>query len=260
VALTVPLLIDPNDVILRMQVNASLDGVFEAISSAVAGAQLAVQALLDGKLTLEPRTNLFFLDSDAFSGIQPGGMFRLEMPSGFIRTDTPPIIIFSDAWNLPEPEAADPTLYKIDNQRGYIMMDACTYADQYVQVQCVTGFNASVPIPAFTGVIAAYDPTVTYAPGTAVTAAGMTYLCIAATIGNTPPNVLFWTPVQYGPEVIPSPVYEAIMSYVPVIFDASQTTNRNQEALPQYKKAADHAAMMLKPYMRLRGFSFRPLN
>jgi hypothetical protein len=260
VALTVPLLIDPNDVILRMQVNASLDGVLEVITSAIAGAQLAVQALIDGSLAFQARTNLFFLDSEAFSGLQPGGFFRLEIPSGFIRTDTPVVITFDDTWTLANAEVADPTLYSIDYLRGYILMDAVTYADQYVQVACTTGFNASVPTPAFTGPATTYDPTVSYLAGAAVMAAGMTYVCIAPTTNNTPPNVLFWTPVQLGPEVIPSPVYEAIMSYVPTIFDASQTTNRNQEAQAQYKKAGDHAMMLLKPFMRLKGFSFRPNN
>ena len=80
-ALSMPLYVSPSDVILRMQLNAALDGVIQVVSQAIMSAELMVQGLLDGNFIRQSQDCMFQLDSQAFSGIQPGGLFRVELPA-----------------------------------------------------------------------------------------------------------------------------------------------------------------------------------
>lgn len=260
--MAMPLFIPASAVSLRMQLQDTLPGVTDAIASAIQGAELQIEAQLGSKLTYRNVDCRFFLDRTAFSGMQPGGLFRLEIPSGFVRTDEQMTVTYDSRWNLPFAEPVDPTLMVLDDSRGYLLVDACQYANKYVRVQCSTGYKDSVPTPSFTGTAAPYNNATTYSPGTAVTIVvngqTVTYLCIASTTGNTPPNATYWTLVTFAPEAIPDDLAEAILSYVPSIFDATQNTNRDPQAQPQYKKAAEMAYLLLKPYLRFEGFSLRP--
>lgn len=261
-SLIMPLYVNHDDVVLRMQVNGDLAGVKDVIDSAIIGAQIQVQALTQSKLEVTAQDSVFQLDSGAFSGIQPGGVFRLELASGFIRSDSPVLVTFDSRWNLPDPTTADPVTYKVDLKRGYVLMDARIYADKFVRVQCSTGF-AVLPVPTYTGTPAAYDSLTAYTVGNAVSFGGKVYVATDSSTGATPvvAGVVssHWTVVVLTPEQLPTEVYEAIMSYVAVVFDSSQTTNRNQEEEPQAKKAFDRAQLILGPYLRMKGFSFRPM-
>lgn len=230
--LAMPLFVSVADVIQRMQLNADLPGITDVVSQAIMGAELQIEALLDGQITRKTHDCMYYLDSDAFSGIQPGNMFKLEVPSCFIRRDTPPTISYSSVTSFEQYgvlsngfndsdgpfgnfTSVDMSFVKIDYDRGYVYMAANRHGNRYIRLQCDTGFE----------------------PGTNT---------------NSSNTVI---PM----EQIPQALYEAILSYVPTIFDSSQTTNRNQEAQPQYEKAADHARMLLKNYVKMNGFSFRPL-
>jgi hypothetical protein len=60
-------------------------------------------------------------------------------------------------------------------------------------------------------------------------------------------------------EPIPNAIYEAIMSLVPMVFNAQQSTNRSDKAKEQYQTLTDHANVLLQPYMRTQGFTFRSI-
>jgi hypothetical protein len=60
-------------------------------------------------------------------------------------------------------------------------------------------------------------------------------------------------------EPLPDALYEAIMSLVPMVFNAQQTTNRSDEAKNQYVTLTDHANLLLQPYVRTQGFTFRSI-
>jgi hypothetical protein len=49
------------------------------------------------------------------------------------------------------------------------------------------------------------------------------------------------------------------MSLVPMVFNAQQTTKRSNEAKSQYQTLTDHANLLLQPYMRTQGFTFRSI-
>jgi hypothetical protein len=90
---------------------------------------------------------------------------------------------------------------------------------------------------------------------------GTVYAALGAVPTNTdPPNATYWQVVLILIEQVPQAVYEAIMAYVPVVFDEGQTTNRKDEAEKQYKKASDHSMQLLRNYLRLKGFSFRAFS
>lgn len=264
-SLSMPLFVNPDDVILRMQLSAELTGINEVVSSGIIGAQLHVQRVLDGKFSRQSQNCMFHLLNDSFSGIQPGGVFRLEIPSGFIRRDTAVVVSYStNDTPFGDFEVISTSEYKVDYDRGYILLSA-EYGNSYVSVQCATGFeDGTTPWPIVD--VGAYDSAVEYAVDQKVVYNGAVWECIATKYVESPiadafppSDLLHWS-LSYVPmEAIPVELYEAILSMVPVIFDAAQTTNRNAEAESQYKKAADHAGLLMQPFMRTMGFSFRPV-
>jgi hydrogenase maturation factor len=62
------------------------------------------------------------------------------------------------------------------------------------------------------------------------------------------------------PEDIPDWLGEAIMAYVGLVLDVSQTTSRQGDAMNLYKRAGDHATAILTPHLRRRGLTFRPIG
>lgn len=257
-SLNIPIFVTPSDVITRMQLDGTLDGIQEVVTSGIIGAQLHVERILGGSLHRKAQDCLFFLDGSAFSGLQPGGVFRLEIPAPFIRRDVSPTITTSDA-PFGSFTAIDSTLVKVDYDRGYVLVDA-SYADTYVKVQCATGFEdgTTTPFP-ITG-LTAYDNDQVYAVGDKVVFDGVAYVCIEATVaGQDPTDTVKWSPAYVPTEQIPVEVYESILALVPMVFNANQTTNRSNEAEKQYKTLTDHANSLLQPFLRTKGFSFRPV-
>lgn len=258
------------DVTDRLQTNSDLPSYTTVMTSAILGAQTQVESLLGSKLSLKTWTNVLFqLDSDAFSGIQPGGVFRLELPSGFVRNDPdnyPITINFGTTWLLPDTAVADPTLYQVDYERGYILMDAITYCDAFVQVTFTSGFlPSSIPTPPVNNTPANWSSVVEYEPGNGVIwTDSQVYVCLVQNT-NQPPftgptfNSTDWALVVFGPEQLPNEIYEAIISMVPAIFDNSQVTNRNSEAESQARKNADRVLLLCRSFVRFKGFSIRAM-
>ena len=313
--LTVPLFVTPEDVIERMQLNPDLDGMRDIVLSALVGAQIKIESLLGYTLEIKAQDCIFQLDSESFSSMQPGGVYRLELPGGFIRNDIPFAMTVGDDWKLTNLETADVGDFKTDSTRGYVLVDATgegdeSYHDSYVRIQCTTGFYPCVPnspatVWAYNGsyvegdwvgdginptlykciqdnvgallsdatcwsipTASPWDDTVTYVIGDFVSDLGVLYLCLVSNLDSKPPSPISggnfpspnWATMAFGAEEIPSPIYEAIMSYVGSVLDIGQTTNRSDQAEKQYKKATDHANLILRQYLRLKGFSFRPLS
>jgi hypothetical protein len=264
--LSMPLFVDPADVILRMQLSSDLSGVEDIVRSGIIGAQLHVERILNGKLSRQVQDCQFYINADAFSGIQPGGMFRLEVPSGFIRSDADMVVTASQPTDFTANtgpfstfEAVDADYMEVDASRGYVLLDAATYPDRYVRVQCETGFeDGTVPLPVTN--IDPFDADTAYTAGNQVVYNGVVYTCVVSTIaGTVPSDLTVWTPSYVPMEQIPMALTEAIIALVPMVFNQSQTTKRSNEAKEQYKVASDHAAMLLQSYVRTRGFTFRPL-
>lgn len=260
--LTMPLFVTPADVILRMQLSADLTGIDEVVASGIIGAQLHVERIIDGHLGRRSQNCGFFIDSEAFSGIAPGGLYRLEVPSGLVREDAPQVVTVSNGQlfgPFAEYEAIDTSLMKFDYRRGYLYVDAATYGDYHVKLQCETGFeDGTRPLP-ITG-LPAWSGVVQYGVGDKVQFSGLAYECISPPpVGTVPISLAFWAPAYVPMEPLPAAIYEAILSLVPMVFNSNQTTNRSDDAKNQYLLMTDHANLLLQPYVRTQGFTFRSI-
>jgi hypothetical protein len=214
------LFVTPQKVYERMQISDDLEGVETAVKSALQGAQEHVQAVMPADLQIRTWDLYFFLDLDAYSGIQPGNRFILELPSFFIRQDMALVVEVSDTWG--GTVTAIPVGQRFVNfEKGQLLIDN-SYGDKYVHVTCTTGFLED-----------------------------------AVLVAEDIPNGIT---EERGIEPIPDWLTEAILSYVAVVFDSSQTTNRSRDASETYKKAGDHAMAVLSPHLRKKGFAFRALN
>jgi hypothetical protein len=73
-----------------------------------------------------------------------------------------------------------------------------------------------------------------------------------------PPTIAgYWVLAIVPMDPIPDAIYEAIMALVPMVFNANQTTNSSKEAKAQYQVLTDHANLLLQPFTRTQGFTFR---
>jgi len=260
--MNMPLFVDPQDVILRMQLSADLTGIIDVVSSGIMAAQLHVERVIDGKLARQSQNCGFFIDAESFSGIAPGGLYRLEVPSGLVRQDVPQVVTSSyGAINGPFSDSYAPLdtgLMKFDYNRGYLYVDAATYANHHVKLQCDTGYeDGTRPLP-IAG-LPSYAVGTTYQPGDVVEYNGAAYRCIATITGTAPPVAAYWAVAYVPQEPIPDAIYEAIMALVPMVFNAQQTTNRSEDAKSQYVTLTDHANLLLQPYARTQGFTFRSI-
>jgi len=242
-----------------MQLDPNLAGTLDVVKRAISSAQLQVESLLHSKLGLVQQDSQFFLDSQAFSGIQPGGYFRLELPSGFVDPTTL-VVTYGNSWLSNTYVSADNTIYQLDAAKGYLLMDAPTYRDAYVRVQCTTGFAPNVPTPAFAGLPSPYDSTVQYVTGAVVTFQGTVFVAVQSSLGASLTDQTNWTPVTYAPAALPQDLYEAVVALVPSVVISSQINSTDgASALGNANIDVARAHRLLEPYIRLKGFSFRPL-
>lgn len=146
----------------RMAINPELEGVDEAVESAVRAAQLRIESEYDSKLGRLSNADTFHLDAESFSGLQPGGMFRLMLRNAFVFVDpTHPLVVKSgDKWNLCS-DVVDPSLYEIDLLRGILKVDADALQDKYVKVEYTSGFESASQVPDWVAeAILGYTPVV----------------------------------------------------------------------------------------------------
>lgn len=256
-----PLFVDPQDAILRMQLSADLTGITEVITSGITGAQLHVERIIDGRLARRAQNCLFFLDAESFSGIVPGGAYRLEIPSGLVRQDVPQVVSASTgtvSGPFTDYNAVESSLMRFDYERGYLHLDA-TYGNYHVRVGCDTGYeDGTRPLPVEG--LPAWEDTVAYAIGDQVAYTATAYTCTAVPpVGTLPTDPAFWTVALVPQEPIPDAIYEAILALVPMVLNANQTSNRSSEAQKQYVTLTDHANLLLQPYVRTRGLTFRTM-
>lgn len=129
----------------RMAIPADLD-ISDNLESALIAAQLRIEEFLDSQLDKKVHSTIFQLDSDSYSGIQPGGLFRLYLRTGFVR-DTPALTVsVSGAWNGAYNPIA-PTDYYIDKIRGILYVDAGKYKNQFIKADYTGGFEKASQLP-----------------------------------------------------------------------------------------------------------------
>jgi hypothetical protein len=276
-AAVIPLFVDPEILIDRMQLDSGITGVLPEVQKALLRSQLYVESKLGGTLTRRTWDSMFYLDGEAFSGIQPNGLFRVELPTGCVRRDTPVTVRTSEqavVCNLPDwgrsvdfsegafgpLTEADPALYRLDYNRGYLMMDAKRYRNRYIQVVFESGFEPGTnPAP----VVAQpeYDPAITYQKGDEVQYLGTAWVAQLKDLTGIAPDVTGtgWAIKTIPMEGLPGNINEAILTYAPTILDAQTSKDRAAERSEKFNLADNYIQELLDPYRRYLGFSFRAI-
>jgi hypothetical protein len=234
------LLVNYEDVYTRMQLETQLAGLAADINSAIIGAQLHLQTVLESNFDLHTYNALFLIDDEAFSGVRPNNMFRLELPTGLISKATPPVVTYGSAFDLSDQAALPPAQIRVDYDRGYIELQA--------PLDCSISTNRLAYLSAGLGTTAQ------------IVDVSDCYIQVLFTAGfagevldetEDPPTIV--TPA----DPIPDWLYEGILSYTPVIFNISQTTNRSDAAGKVYATAGDSAMAVIAPYLRKKGLAYR---
>jgi len=228
------------DVKTRMALSPNLVGVDPFIQSGITAAYLYVKGEMDSDFDQQVRTEQFYLDESMNGGITPNGFWRLRTVSGLIDLTQPFVVIYSDSWDMSDPVAVPSNQIKIDPQKGVISIPhapgnfgsrirsaleeqsgAGLQRGKFVQVTYTAGFIATLNPPPDPLPNPVPDPTYTITP--------------------TPPDWLV----------------EAILAYVPAVFEFQQPTNQAAKG-EQYKQRSDavaHVNDVLEDYSRT-GLSF----
>lgn len=137
------LLVSLEKAAVRMQMNLQIGEVAAVLTSAIQGAQAQIEGVMMTSLGYQTHSRLYYLDVDAFSGIQPGGAFRLEAPSYFIRQSDSLTLTAGDGMSLENAALIPETEYFVDYEKGQILLNSKYYKDKFVRLQCSTGFKAA---------------------------------------------------------------------------------------------------------------------
>lgn len=142
----------------RMGINLDLD-VDEALTSAIHAAQFRVEQFLDSKLAEQDHTSVFQLDSESYSGIQPGGLYRLYLASGLVAASPTPVLSYGSVWNIMD-NTIPSTDYRFDLIKGVCYVDN-KWSDYFVTITYTTGYAKAADLPGWLSeMILAYAPVV----------------------------------------------------------------------------------------------------
>lgn len=186
----------------RMAIASDTLGIDPAVESAIKAAQLRVEAVLDSSLERREYTDVFHLDPEYFMDVTPGGLMRMQLSTGLLRSDVPIEVLTGRAWNTCT-EPLDTALSSLDPVRGILSVDRQALQGMYCKVSYSAGYGAQ--------------------------------------------------------DTLPEWLVEAISSYIPLVWNLGQPTNRSAEAEAQARLSAEHAEAILSRYHRNIGFTFRPV-
>lgn len=145
----------------RMAINPDLAEVNPAVESAIRAAQLRIESEYDSKLDRMQNSDTFFLDSESFSGMRPGGVFRLQLKNAFVFIDSthPFVVKKGSKWNDTS-EVVPESDYRLDKDRGILVVDE-EHKESFVTVEYTSGFvDASETLDWVAEAILGYAPVV----------------------------------------------------------------------------------------------------
>lgn len=158
--MTQALMVTVADAKARMALPSDTLGLNAAVESAIRAAQLRIEAELDSTLDRASYSDVFYLDPEYFMDVTPGGLLRMQLRTGLVRSDVPVQILFGRTWNTCT-EPGDTELMKLDLERGILSVDRPAYQGLYCKVSYDAGFSAIDPIhPWLAEAIKAYIPVV----------------------------------------------------------------------------------------------------
>lgn len=149
-------IVSVEDVKTRMGLPDNLLEADDAIESALISAEEYISGIMDSALQYSTgRVDTFLIVKGNFPVI-PGGMFRLRLRQAFVESGSEVITVGSSPSEL---SALDSTAYRIDLERGIVMIDA-SYVGQYIEVTYNAGYQEGTTIPDWLR-----EATLAYIPG-----------------------------------------------------------------------------------------------
>lgn len=143
--MTSKLFIRLEDIKERMSINPELEGVDDSLESAIIAAQLRIEAFLDTNIDKKTNADTFYLDKDSYSGVQPGGLFRLYLRNGLVQDSPAFTLSYGSTWNGIA-TAIPITDYFVDAVRGICYVDN-KWGDFYLKAGYTSGYSKASEIP-----------------------------------------------------------------------------------------------------------------
>lgn len=134
-------LVTIDQVLQRLGLGVSLKAeMTPTLNAAVSSAQVRLETELDTKLSSGSGDELFCLNSDSFSGIQPDGMFRLILTNGFV---LPTGVVLTVMDRLTDTVLEGPLSagydYAVNQDLGIVYVED-RHRDKYIRVHYSSGF------------------------------------------------------------------------------------------------------------------------
>lgn len=145
----------------RMAINPELAEVNPVVESAIRAAQLRIESEYDSKLDRRQNSDVFYLDAESFSGLRPGGVFRLQLKNAFVFEDSSnPFVVKSGSnWNE-QGSVLGAGEYQLDAERGVLLVDE-GHAESFIRVEYTSGFaDATETLDWVAEAILGYTPVV----------------------------------------------------------------------------------------------------
>lgn len=157
-------LVDITKAIARLQINSELtESISPNLNEAILGSQLRLESAVETSFQKRDYVDVFYLDPDMFSGMQPGGYFTLLLSAGFLTDD--PVVQFGEPDILGETPL--PQYFKVNKAKGHVKIKAYpSFFHKHVTVTYSAGFNSPDKAPDWLKeAIASYAPVLFYAGG-----------------------------------------------------------------------------------------------
>lgn len=113
-----------------------------ALESAIQSAQARLEAGLNTRLVKGEAQEVFLLDSDAFSGVQPDGYFRLQCRNGFLAGTSPTLSRLNSLTMADLGDPVDSTDWVVDRDLGVVYVRR-SLAGSYLLVAYQHGFESA---------------------------------------------------------------------------------------------------------------------
>lgn len=142
------LLVTPQTLALRMGLQSvATTQANELLEASIKASQIRMESEYGSSFSYQDNYDTFFLDADSFSSAVQGGAYRLRLSNAFVDFKTLRVGV-SSTWNSNDMEEIDKSLFRLDGERGILLVDN-SLKDRYISVVYFSGFQDDYVVPAW---------------------------------------------------------------------------------------------------------------